>query len=77
MAMKPRVARICGRIQVCIATGVVPASLIAFLVSIPFGWNTAAIVGLSTLGCGAGVSALGMPVFGLVVSWAWPERFSD
>ena len=77
MAIKPRIARICGRIQVCIAAGILPLSVLAFLIGIPFGWETAAIAGLSTLGCGAGISALGIPLFGLVVSWAWPERFSD
>ena len=77
MAMKPRIARVCARIQVCIALGVLPLSVFSFLVGIPFGWEIAAISGLSTLGCGAGISALGIPALGLVISWAWPDRFAD
>lgn len=77
MAMKPRIARICARIQVFIAAGTVPLALLVFLVSIPFGWETAAIAGIASLGCGAGISALGIPIFGLVISWAWPERFGN
>ena len=77
MAMKPRIARICARIQVFIAAGTLPLALLSFLVNIPFGWETAAIVGIAVIGFGAGISALGIPIVGLVISWAWPERFGN
>ena len=74
MAMTPRIARVCARIQVLMAAGTVPAAALAFLVGIPFGWEIAGIAGISTLGVGAGISALGVPMMGLIVSWAWPQR---
>ena len=74
MAMKPRIARVCAYIQVLFAVSTFPLSLLAFLVGIPFGWETAAISGVSSLVCAGGLSALGVPVIGLVISWAWPER---
>lgn len=74
MAMTPSVARVCARVQVLLAVGTFPLALLSFLVSIPFGWETAPIVGVSTLICAGGLSALGIPVIGLVISWAWPER---
>ena len=76
MAMSPSVARVCARVQVLLAIGTFPLALLSFLVSIPFGWEIAPIVGVSTLVCAGGLSALGIPVIGLVVSWAWPERNS-
>ena len=75
MAMTPRIARICARFQVLLAVGTFPLALLCFLVSIPFGWQIAPIVGVSTLICAGGLSALGIPVIGLIISWAWPERF--
>ena len=75
MAMTPRIARICAHIQVLLAISTFPLSLLSFLAGIPFGWETAAISGVSALVCAGGLSALGIPVIGLIISWAWPERF--
>ena len=57
--------------------GDVPLALMFFLIGIPFGWETAAFAGIAGLGFGAGISALGIPIVGLVISWAWPERFGS
>lgn len=75
--MTPRIARICAHIQVALAVGTLPVAVLAFFFGIPFGWETAGIAGISTLGIGAGISALGVPIFGIVVSWAWPQRNAD
>lgn len=77
MAMKPRVARFCARAQVCMAIGILPLAVIAFIAGIPFGWEKAGFACLSTLVSGAGVSAVGIPAFGLIVSWAWPGSLAD
>ena len=77
MAMKPRVARACARIQVFLAAATVPLALLFFLIGIPFGWDAAAFAGIAGLGFGAGISALGIPIVGLIISWAWPERFGS
>ena len=69
--MKPKVARIAAYTQVAILAGAIPTAIVAGIVGAFFDWEIGAIAAIGTIAFAGGVSALFIPVAGLVVSWCW------
>ncbi len=67
--MTPPVARFAARVQVGIAVGTLPAAIGTGVLIAPFDWQTAFFVAIYIMVSAIFLSALFVPIAGLVVSW--------
>ena len=67
--MTPPVARTAARVQVALAAGTFPTVLILGIFVTPFDWELAFILGLAAMSAAMFLSALFVPIAGLVLSW--------
>ena len=69
--MKPKVAHIAARIQIVILMGTVPFAVLVALSALPFGLTNAVYTLFGTMIFAIGVSSVGIPIFGIVISKIW------
>ena len=69
--MQPQVARVAAYAQVLIVLGTIPVAILAGLVALPFGLTNGAIASTGVFVVAMGMSALGIPIFGFVISKLW------
>ena len=70
-SMTPGIARAASRVQIAIILGAVPAALVAGVCAIPFGWSVAPIAAFSVFIIAIGMSTLGIPIAGVIISQTW------
>ena len=69
--MKPKVAHIAARIQIAILMGTVPFAVLVALIALPFGLMNAVYALFGTVIFAIGLSSIGIPIFGIVISNLW------